>query len=561
MKNRKFFSLFAFGFGIISSSVIFFADTLGLDANPGWSRVRFGAFILCVLIATISGGYLIVQPKVERRIASFVKVMEGNLFGSRLLSFWRAYSFTFPISLLVLLIYIWFVSAGTWTSWVSPTRYYASLARGFELGNLFMATVPDEGLATLSNPYDPAQRTEVEVPVDVSYYNGRYYLYWGPAPALLLVPIQMLLNTRIGDLQLTFLFTYGVFLFLSATLMIIWNTYFLKLPKWLLGVSIVFIGVANPSLFMLNNFKGARIYEAAIASGQFFLIGGILFTCLGLLYPAKRWNFFAAGVLWSLAIGSRLILIAPIGIMSLILTAYWIREKENFFKKTFTLGIPLLFGIMAIGWYNWVRFGSLTESGMYYALAGVNLQKNYDLLFSTVYILQNLYNYLLYPFQIESQFPFIFAKHGEIQSVTNFITLPSFYHAQQITGLFFSVPFVCFSWITYIEWQKQPLRLTDTMNQITALLTGSWLVAFILLLFFFWSAMRYQYDFMPSLLMLSIIGWWQGYQRAQTNIRKYKTYLTLSILLMLLSIALSLLIALSTNDARFLLINAFTSIK
>lgn len=62
---------------------------------------------------------------------------------------------------------------------------YANLAEGFSRGHLYMASAPDARLARLSDPYDPAARGGINYIWDASYFNGRYYLYFSPLPALI----------------------------------------------------------------------------------------------------------------------------------------------------------------------------------------------------------------------------------------------------------------------------------------------------------------------------------------------------------------------------------------
>src|SRR5687768_11579465 len=65
--------------------------------------------------------------------------------------------------------------------------YYASLTEGFLRGQLSMAHRPDPRLMAMPHPYDHQAREANKVPYlwDASYFNGRYYLYFTPLPALL----------------------------------------------------------------------------------------------------------------------------------------------------------------------------------------------------------------------------------------------------------------------------------------------------------------------------------------------------------------------------------------
>jgi hypothetical protein len=70
---------------------------------------------------------------------------------------------------------------------------------------------------------------------------------------------------------------------------------------------------------------------------------------------------------------------------------------------------------------------------------------------------------------------------------------------------------------------------------------------------FFWAAMRYAEDFMPTLTLLSIVGFWQGYQATPESSNKGKMYTTVGLILAGLSIITGTLLALSIYSTSGLL--------
>ena len=79
----------------------------------------------------------------------------------------------------VILFYVWLISVGLWTRWPATTNYYDQLASAFQHGQLYLEQQPDPRLSQLSNPYDPEIRSGISTPLDISFYNGKFYLYWG----------------------------------------------------------------------------------------------------------------------------------------------------------------------------------------------------------------------------------------------------------------------------------------------------------------------------------------------------------------------------------------------
>src|SRR5262245_55615099 len=147
MNIRRILSIIVLLSGLVAMGMTLFADSLGLDDHSGWSRTRILGVIMASLLTTCSLLYLAYQTPVESAIKGWRIWLDQNSLTSRFLNLSDKYFFTLPIALLVILVYIWLVSSGTWTQWVSPTRYYADLARGFANGNLFMAGKVDPRLS------------------------------------------------------------------------------------------------------------------------------------------------------------------------------------------------------------------------------------------------------------------------------------------------------------------------------------------------------------------------------------------------------------------------------
>ncbi len=559
--------------GLLIAAAALFADQLGFDRNAGWGRLRMGALIFG--IASAAGALLYqfnrariqaftlraLSPITDQAWVARLRRSEGFTSAS---AFVEKYRSTLPSIAFVMLVYIWLVSSGTWTTWISPTQHYADLARGFEKGVLYLPVKPDPRLFELSNPYDPDARTN-DMGIDVTFYNGRLYLYWGPVPALILVAISPFTHGRVGDLQLVFAFVSGIFLLQTLLMVMIWDRFFAQLPAMWLQLAILAGGLRTPLTFILNNFISARIYEAAITGGQFFLFAGLVvaLTVLG-RSPISNGRLAGAGILWALAIGTRTLLVVPIAMLMLVIAAWILTGVDrplDRIKNLAALGLPVALGLAALGWYNWARFGSVTETGYFYQLAGVNLQLHYRELFSPVYVVQNLYNYLFTPVGLAPQFPYLVPQAGKVQSIVDAISLPAIYNSQIVSGLACTFPLAVFAAIPPAAWlsvylsrkRGSPNRAaaeSAQLNWIVAGLSASTIAGFGMLLVFFWVALRYLEDFMPSLVVLSMIGLWQGYRLLDRHRPARRVYAVVSVALAGAAILVSTLLAISVNDLR-----------
>ena len=470
--------------------------------------------------------------------------------------------------LLLLLFYAWLASAGSGNENGTTTYYYSYLADAFLHGNFHISMRPDPELLALENPYNLSARIELEktgvvTPIDFALYKGKFYLYWGPVPALLLAFFQVFSGQQpVGDFFLAFLFAVGILLAQSLLLLAVWDRYFRHLPKWTLYLSIFLVGLVWSFALLRHDYDHARIYEAAISSGQFFLISGLwmTFTAIDDL-SVPNWRLALSGSFWAMAIGSRNLLVVPIAVIVILTIGWIVRAKFMFAQKIIkllSLGLPLLLGGLALSWYNWARFGSITETGLSYLLAGQDIQKHHSDLFSVSYIFQNLYNYIINPIHFHVSFPFVSMLKGHKD------LLPQgtqFYYAEATAGLLYLFPFALFAVIPLIAFilnlfpkhsTKNPLEGNHQLPfWLTMGLTGTFVTAFGLLLTFYWVGRRYTGDFLPALTVLSALGFWQGFQFTENKPFIKRLYAISGILLGCLSVVISILLAISTVLATF----------
>lgn len=466
------------------------------------------------------------------------------------------------IVLPILIFHAWLASYSREEGSGRTTYYYAYLSQAFLHGDLHLPLQPDPELLAMEDPYDVSARAELEkrgtiTPVDFSLYKGRFYLYWGPVPALLLSSIQVFSQQPqpVADFFLAFLFGVGILLAQSLLLTAVWRQYFTALPAWAYYMVLFLAGLLWPAALLRHEQNLARVYEAAIAAGQFFLICGLWAAFIAIVKRSMpNWSLALAGCLWVLAIGSRQLLLVPISLM-VILTSFWIlRTQTAFFTKIVPLvclTLPLAAGGALLAWYNWARFGSWSETGFFYALAGVDIQKHAAELFSSSNIIQNLYNYLLNPPHLTSTFPFASMLKG------NKSPAAILYYAEPMTGLLYMFPFAVFAINPLVIYFLNRSKANQSANSgrenvegplhwITLNLIGSFLISFFLLMIFFWAGMRYAADFLPALTMLSSIGFWQGYQALGQTFRARNYYSIAGMILAGISIVVSTLLAIST---------------
>lgn len=461
-------------------------------------------------------------------------------------------------ALFVILFYVWLISIGLWTRWPATTNYYDQLASAFQHGQLYLEQQPDPRLLQLSNPYDPETRSGISTPLDVSLYNGKFYLYWGPVPGLILSIFKPVFPNDVGDQYLVFAILSSIFILEILVILKLRELFFPDIPTWVILLSILVAGLALPYAWMFNN---PRVYDVAIGSGQFFFLAGF-YLSIKMFGSTTRpvYKLILIGSLWALTIGSRLTQVLLIGFMSLMI--FMQITKPCFQRKAIkdaipfalALAMPIATGIALLGWYNWARFGSVLETGFNYALAGPYLQSFAKQLFLPIYIPQNLYNYLFNSINIRDTYPFLKSALGQTAPIFPFYILPKTYTSDEITGWVYSAPFTFFALFPIANLIFNARKPKDDsrhfLNWIIVSLFGSFVFALTPLLMFFWLCTRYIMDFFPELILLSIIGFWQGYQLLRHRPVPRIIYSLIGIALALITIIVSNALGLSSHTAR-----------
>ena len=196
---------------------------------------------------------------------------------------------------------LWYSSAGRFPEFPQFANDYIQLGESFLHGQLSLLEQPNPQLAALPNPYDYRERENIPYHWDASYYEGKYYLYWGPVPALAFAAVEGLTHTQPFASVMMDIPYIGLGMVLLAIFFQISRHYFPSASSLSPGL-FTLMGLVNlPFLFLLGN---PQIYHTSIIYGQFFLLFGILGWIMYLGTSNPAW-LILAGLDWGLAVGSR----------------------------------------------------------------------------------------------------------------------------------------------------------------------------------------------------------------------------------------------------------------
>lgn len=476
--------------GILLTAAVF-AVPLGLDNDAGWGKSRI--FMAVFGLGLMASNWITVKYRKEligiiQKIAGLDNTTKGRMYAA-------------AAFLLVSAVYYWYALP----AFENPDfrfDYYGRVAAAFRHGQVHLLEEPPQSLLSLSDPYNYTLRYETgvvdEIPIDITLYKEKYYLYWGPAPSLFLMPFSEERIAQIKDKYIGYLFACGVLLYLILFTLKLWERYGAILPAWFIGVFALTLGLSMPVPWM---FRASGIYEAAIFGAQFFLIGGFYWLYLSLGdKKISTGKLLLGGMHWAFAMGTRLTAWVPILLGAFVTLIYLLKDlrqtpiKQTIFKPIL-FAIPPFIALLLLGWYNYARFDSVTDFGLNYQLANTDY-RTFRSPFAAFYIPGNLHNYFTFPITVVEKFPFI--KPTENTSSN-----------ERLAGMLYTTPWILFFLVPLSRLMSVFLKKRNcaVLSPLEAWFLfsvgGGAAVMLLLILMFYFPATRYAEDFTPLFLLFT----------------------------------------------------------
>ncbi len=341
---------------------------------------------------------------------------------------------------------------------------------------------------------------------DLSLFKGKWYPYWGPIPAILLIPWQLVLGRYVPANYLSIFFG-------SLNVVIVWlilrriNREFFpdKNCKLLNAVLVIFFALGTSHVYVAT--KSGVWYVSQIVSLTPILIA---FWIL-LKRKLSLADYFLASTLISSSLLNRLSLILYFAliIFRIVENYFFDQSKKLVIKRLMVCLIPYLVFFLIFGLYNYMRFGSFLGNGVAYHNHGQSLKVVPYGLFSYKYILRNL--------------ELIFLEIPKLQTVNG---QESISFNREGLSIFFVSPVYLFAFLS-LKSLKQ-IKQRETRWIIYFWITTLLLLVPIVLIFspgLYQFGIRYSLDFSIILIALTYIG-----LRGKVNLLLF-SFLAMSVIL------------------------------
>ncbi len=228
---------------------------------------------------------------------------------------------------------------------------------------------------------------------DLSLYHNKWYLYWGPAPILFIVPFYVASHFQASDILYTLMGGALNVLLFYFTMQEFEKYFNISLSLMAEAFLLLSFGLASPNFVLSLN--GNIWFTSQIFATTYLLL---FYLCYFMFLNSERFSLFIlATVFFYLAVLSRYSLIFN-GILYLYLLAHYrLSGRKAPLAMFWSFGILTLAFAGLLGTYNYLRFGNLLEVGQRYQLGAHRFDAilKSNRILSLSYAWHNIYYYFL----------------------------------------------------------------------------------------------------------------------------------------------------------------------
>ena len=235
---------------------------------------------------------------------------------------------------------------------------------------------------------------------DLVFFGSKYYLYWSPFPAILLMPFVLIFGVQLSDVFYTLLVAILNVGLVAQLLRAVCQVDFLHLSKTQRAILVFFFALGT-------------VHFTLAPFGKVWMTGQLIgFTCTLLAYLAafsfqggKAWFFTGLALAGAMLTRNQMVFT---GIFPAVFLLF--QEKpwkwRQVIRNLAWAALPLFVALAFYLTYNQVRFGNPFDVGIAYHNGEEFFRPDYERygFFNLHYISRNLYyQYFFYPFPIRKE--------------------------------------------------------------------------------------------------------------------------------------------------------------
>ncbi|MGO9611247.1 MAG: tetratricopeptide repeat protein [Verrucomicrobiia bacterium] len=373
--------------------------------------------------------------------------------------------------------------------------YYNLLVQGFRAGQLSVRKEAPPALAELANPYDLSTYVRTSGLLDLSYYKGRLYLYFGVTPALILFwPFAALTGHYLFHRQAVVIFCGVGFLASVGLLRALWRRYFAEVSVGVVVACVLGLGLATGVPVLLSQ---SDVWEVPISCGYMLTMVALGAIWCALHEPERRSRWLmAASAAYGLAVGARPSLLLGAIILLVPVVQAW-RECRKIWALLMAATGPIVLIGLGLMLYNARRFGNPFEFGLHYQLhAERRMARQF---FGLHHLWFNFRVYFLEPVRWTARSPFV---RGIVMP-----PVPSDHgNVEDPFGILTTIPLVWLALATPLAWRGRSELAGDALRWFVTAVALLFGIEALTLGFYYCTAGRFEVEFLPVLVLLAVIG-------------------------------------------------------
>ena len=366
----------------------------------------------------------------------------------------------------------------------ASASYYNLLVQGFRAGQVNLKKDAPPELAKLADPYTPTPLRPLGV-MDLSYYKGKLYLYFGVTPAVVLFwPFVAATGRYLFYRQAVTIFCAVGFLASVGILWGAWRRYFAEVSVTVVAAGVLALGLATLIPVLMAR---CEVWEVPISCGYMLTMLALAAIWKALHEPEsrKRSGWLAgASLAYGLAVGARPSLLLGSVMLWVPVMQSW-RERRSIWLLVFAVIVPITLIGLGLMLYNVRRFDDPFEFGIHYQMT--LRSQIHEQLFHVRDFWLHLRAYFLETARWSHRFPFV-------------------HRAGDGFGVLTCIPLAWLALAAPLAWRGRASPAASALRWFAIAVAVLFGMCALTLGLYCFVADRYEAEFVPALVLLAVIG-------------------------------------------------------